>query len=78
MTMTVCEGEVTRLLGLWTLEQLPQELLRRAQALPAPQRVVRLAEIYGVDRSRIEAVLTNLSGLPRVEGLHVALRPDLD
>jgi hypothetical protein len=53
----VCEAEVTRQLGLWTLEQHPHEVLRRAQALPEPERVARLAEIYGVDRSRIEAVL---------------------
>ena len=50
----VCEAEVRRQLGLWALEQHPQEPLRRAQALPEQQRVARLAEIYGVDRSRIE------------------------
>lgn len=50
----VCEAEVRSQLGLWALEQHPQEPLRRAQALPEQQRVARLAEIYGVDRSRIE------------------------
>ena len=53
----VCEADVTRQLGPWVLEQHPQEVRRRAQALPEPQRLARLAEIYGVDRSRIEAVL---------------------
>ncbi len=51
----VCEPEVRRQLGLWVLEQHPYEPLRRAQALPEQQRVARLAEIYGVDRLRIEA-----------------------
>ena len=53
----VCEAEVLRQLGPWVLEQHPQEVRRRAQALPEPQRLARLAEIYGVDRSRIEAVV---------------------
>ena len=53
----VCEADVTRQLGPWVLEQHPHEVRRRAQALPEPQRLARLAEIYGVDRSRIEAVL---------------------
>ena len=53
----VCEPEVRRQLGLWVLEQHPHEPLRRAQALPEQQRVARLAEIYGVDRWRIEAFL---------------------
>jgi diaminohydroxyphosphoribosylaminopyrimidine deaminase/5-amino-6-(5-phosphoribosylamino)uracil reductase len=51
----VCEPEVRRQLGPWALEQHPHEPLRRAQALPAQQRVARLAEIYGVDRCLIEA-----------------------
>lgn len=53
----ICEPEVRRQLGLWELEQHPQDPLRRARALPEPQRVVRLAEIYGVDRTRIETFL---------------------
>jgi diaminohydroxyphosphoribosylaminopyrimidine deaminase/5-amino-6-(5-phosphoribosylamino)uracil reductase len=53
----VCEPEVRRQLGLWAFEQHPHEPLRRAQALPERQRVARLAEIYGVDHSRIEAWL---------------------
>ncbi|MFA5910638.1 MAG: bifunctional diaminohydroxyphosphoribosylaminopyrimidine deaminase/5-amino-6-(5-phosphoribosylamino)uracil reductase RibD [Vicinamibacterales bacterium] len=53
----VCEDDVRRQLGLWVLEQHPYEPLRRAQALPEPQRVARLAETYGVDRWRIEAIL---------------------
>ena len=50
----VCEAEVRRQLGLWALAQHPQEPLRRAQTLPEQQRVARLAEIYGVDRARME------------------------
>jgi diaminohydroxyphosphoribosylaminopyrimidine deaminase / 5-amino-6-(5-phosphoribosylamino)uracil reductase len=53
----VCEAEVRRQLGLWALEQHPHEPIRRAQALPERQRVTRLAEIYGVDHSHIEALL---------------------
>jgi diaminohydroxyphosphoribosylaminopyrimidine deaminase/5-amino-6-(5-phosphoribosylamino)uracil reductase len=52
----VCESEVRRQLALWELEHHPHELLRRAQALPESQRVALLAEIYGVDRQRIEAL----------------------
>ena len=52
----VCETDIRRQLGLWELEQHPHEPLRRAQALPEQQRVARLAEIYGVDRWRIEAL----------------------
>lgn len=53
----VCEADVRRQLGLWVLEQHPGEALRHGQALPEQQRVARLADIYGVDRSRIEAFL---------------------
>ncbi len=53
----VCEPEVRRQLGLWVLEQHPYEPLRRAQALPEQERVSRLAEVYGVDRCRIEVFL---------------------
>jgi diaminohydroxyphosphoribosylaminopyrimidine deaminase / 5-amino-6-(5-phosphoribosylamino)uracil reductase len=53
----VCEPEVRRQLGLWALEQHPHEPLRRAQALPEKERVSLLAEIYGVDCSRIEALV---------------------
>jgi diaminohydroxyphosphoribosylaminopyrimidine deaminase / 5-amino-6-(5-phosphoribosylamino)uracil reductase len=52
----VCEPEVRRQLGLWVLAQHPHEPLRRAQTLPEPTRVARLAEIYGVDSDRIEAL----------------------
>jgi diaminohydroxyphosphoribosylaminopyrimidine deaminase / 5-amino-6-(5-phosphoribosylamino)uracil reductase len=55
----VCEPEVRRQLGLWVLAQHPHEPLRRAHTLPEPERVARLAEIYGVDRWRIEALLAN-------------------
>lgn len=53
----ICESEVRRQLGLWALEQHPHEPLGRAQALPEQQRAALLAEIYGVDSSRIEAFL---------------------
>ncbi|MEO8180494.1 MAG: phosphotransferase, partial [Deltaproteobacteria bacterium] len=53
----VCEAEIRRQLGPWALEHHPHEPLRRAQALPEQGRVTRLAEIYGVDASRIEALL---------------------
>jgi hypothetical protein len=53
----VCEPEVRRQLGLWVLAQHPHGPLRLAQALPEPERIARLAEIYEVDRRRIEAFL---------------------
>jgi diaminohydroxyphosphoribosylaminopyrimidine deaminase/5-amino-6-(5-phosphoribosylamino)uracil reductase len=53
----VCEPEVRRQLGLWVLAQHPHEPLRRAQTLPEPERVARLAEAYGVDRCHIEVFL---------------------
>jgi diaminohydroxyphosphoribosylaminopyrimidine deaminase/5-amino-6-(5-phosphoribosylamino)uracil reductase len=52
----VCEPEVRRQLGLWVLAQHPHEPLHRGQALNEPERVARLAEIYDVDRWRIEAL----------------------
>jgi diaminohydroxyphosphoribosylaminopyrimidine deaminase/5-amino-6-(5-phosphoribosylamino)uracil reductase len=51
----VCEADVRRQLGAWVLEQHPHDPLRRAQALPQELRVARLADLYGVDRSRIES-----------------------
>ncbi len=62
----VCEAEVRRQLGLWVLEQHPYEPLSRAQTLPEHQRVSRLADVYGVDRSLIEAFLAK--HLPSDEG----------
>ena len=53
----VCELEVRRQLGVWVLQQHPYEPLLRAQTLPEQERVSLLAEIYGVDRSRIEVLL---------------------
>jgi len=52
----VCEPEVRRQLGLWVLEQHPHEALRRARALPEQRRAAELTEIYGVERSRVEAL----------------------
>jgi len=57
VTEGVCEAEVRRQLGLWVLDQHPADARCRAQSLPPPERIARLAEIYGVDQSRIEAVL---------------------
>lgn len=54
----VCEPDVRRQLGLWVLEQHPHEPLRRVPASPDPEHVALLAEIYGVDRRRIEEFLT--------------------
>lgn len=53
----VCESEVRRQLGRWVVAQHPHDLLRRARALPEPRRIARLAATYGVEDSRIEALL---------------------
>jgi len=53
----VCEADVRRQLGPWVLEQHPAEARRFAEELPEPQRVVRLADVYGVDQARIAAFL---------------------
>lgn len=55
----VCEAAVRHQLGTWALEQHPHEPLRRARALPAADVVARLAEIYGVEPARIEALLAS-------------------
>ena len=57
----VCEADVRRQLGIWVLEQHPYEALARAATLPEAQRVAQLAEIYGIDRARIEALLLEAS-----------------
>lgn len=53
----VCEAEVRRQLGRWVIEQHPGELLQRAQAISLPQRGAVLAEVYGVEPSRIATLL---------------------
>jgi diaminohydroxyphosphoribosylaminopyrimidine deaminase / 5-amino-6-(5-phosphoribosylamino)uracil reductase len=53
----VCEDDVRRQLGLWVLDHHPHDAVRRLQAISEQQRIVRLAEIYGVEASRIEAML---------------------
>ena len=62
----VCEADVRRQLGRWVLAYHPHEVVRRAQALaalhPAPERVARLAEIYGVDAAQVERVLAAAGG----------------
>jgi diaminohydroxyphosphoribosylaminopyrimidine deaminase/5-amino-6-(5-phosphoribosylamino)uracil reductase len=61
----VCEAEIRRQLGPWVLEQHPHEPRARGQSLPEQQRLARLAEIYGVDPSRIQALL--IDHLPEVK-----------
>jgi diaminohydroxyphosphoribosylaminopyrimidine deaminase/5-amino-6-(5-phosphoribosylamino)uracil reductase len=68
----VCEAEVRRQLGPWVLEQHPYEPLRRARTLPEQDRMQLLAEIYGVDRGRMEAFLASHS-LPREKASSGAL-----
>ncbi|MET0793200.1 MAG: bifunctional diaminohydroxyphosphoribosylaminopyrimidine deaminase/5-amino-6-(5-phosphoribosylamino)uracil reductase RibD [Polyangiaceae bacterium] len=58
----VRESEVRRQLGAWVLQQHPQEVLQRARALPAEQRLARVSEIYGVEPSRVERLLAQHSG----------------
>jgi diaminohydroxyphosphoribosylaminopyrimidine deaminase/5-amino-6-(5-phosphoribosylamino)uracil reductase len=53
----VCEVEVRRQLGPWIIEHHPHEPVRRAQTLSGEQQLVRLAETYGVDPARIQALL---------------------
>ena len=53
----VCEAEIRRQLGPWILEHHPHDLLRRAQTLSGAEPRAELAERYGVDRERIEALL---------------------
>jgi diaminohydroxyphosphoribosylaminopyrimidine deaminase / 5-amino-6-(5-phosphoribosylamino)uracil reductase len=54
----VCDSEIRKQLGLWILEHHPHEVRTRAQALSEEERLERLAEIYGVHRVRIEALLS--------------------
>jgi len=53
----VCEADIRRQLGLWILDQHPHDAVRRGRATPEPERIARLAEIYDVHASRIEALL---------------------
>jgi len=53
----VCEADVRRQLGPWVLEHHPVAARRFAEELPEPQRVVLLADVYGVDQARIAAFL---------------------
>ena len=57
VTEGVCEAAVRRQLGPWVVERHRHDVLHRARTLPADERVARLAEVYGVDRAHIEAVL---------------------
>jgi len=53
----VCEAAVRRQLGSWVLDQHPHELLRHAASLPERDRSAALADAYGVERARVDAVL---------------------
>lgn len=53
----VCEAAVRRQLGLWVLDHHPLDVVRRGRATPERERTAWLSEIYGVDASRIEALL---------------------
>lgn len=53
----VCERQVRRQLGAWVIEQHPHEPIQRAGALSEQQRVALLADVYGVEPSRIAALL---------------------
>jgi len=55
----VCEAEVRQQLGPWVVEHHPHELRLRARALTGQDRRERLAQMYGVERARIEAVLSS-------------------
>jgi diaminohydroxyphosphoribosylaminopyrimidine deaminase/5-amino-6-(5-phosphoribosylamino)uracil reductase len=55
----VCEGDVRRQLGAWVLDRHPYEPLQRALTLPEAERVAHLAEVYGVERGRIEVLLAD-------------------
>ncbi len=50
----VCEVEVRAQLGVWVLEHHPHEPLLRAKRVPLLGRLERIAEMYGVDRARLE------------------------
>jgi len=54
----VCEAAVRRQLGSWVLDQHPHEVLRRALSLSERGRAAALAEVYGVDRARVDALLS--------------------
>ena len=58
----VCQSEVRKQLGPWIIEHHPHELRRQAQALPEAGQLERLAEIYGVDPARIQALLLTSFG----------------
>jgi diaminohydroxyphosphoribosylaminopyrimidine deaminase/5-amino-6-(5-phosphoribosylamino)uracil reductase len=53
----VCEPQIRRQLGIWVIEHHPHEPLLRADAMPRHQQVAWLAELYGVEPSRVVALL---------------------
>jgi diaminohydroxyphosphoribosylaminopyrimidine deaminase/5-amino-6-(5-phosphoribosylamino)uracil reductase len=60
----VCETEIRRQLGLWVLDQHPRDALGRTRGMSHSERALRVTEIYGVDRSRAEALLALLEPEP--------------
>jgi len=58
----VCEAAVRRQLGSWVLDQHPHEVLRRAASVPEQDRSAALADAYGVERARVDAVLRAAHG----------------
>ena len=57
VTEGVCEADVRRQLGAWVLERHPYDVHKRSRDFSDAERGARLAEIYGVDPTRIEAAL---------------------
>lgn len=58
----ILEDAVRRQLGRWILEHHPHDLRRRAESFsPAEDRVSRLADLYGVEPTTIEALLAKVA-----------------
>lgn len=60
----ICEDEVRRQLGSWVFAYHPHEPLERARRLARtllpPELIARLAELYAVDPSKVEALIARL------------------
>jgi diaminohydroxyphosphoribosylaminopyrimidine deaminase/5-amino-6-(5-phosphoribosylamino)uracil reductase len=54
----ICQSEVRKQLGLWILEHHPHEVRKHARSLAEAERLEHLAETYGVDPARIQALLS--------------------
>jgi diaminohydroxyphosphoribosylaminopyrimidine deaminase/5-amino-6-(5-phosphoribosylamino)uracil reductase len=68
----ICEVEVRRQLGSWVFERHPHEPLRRALIFPEERRVEQLAEIYGVDWAKVEALLAERNHAVRPVSVRMA------